>query len=152
MIDHDIGMFLEPEYITSRLTYKGCGVSDDDLSRPIIGIANSFNEMVPGHTNLRQLAQYVKYGVYRAGGTPLEFGTVAVCDGIATGHYGNNYALPSRENIADSVEIEAKAHRLDGLVLLASCDKIVPAMMMAAARLDIPCIFITTSKLILLAT
>ncbi|MDD6044228.1 MAG: dihydroxy-acid dehydratase [Clostridia bacterium] len=142
MIDHEIGMFLEPEYITSRLTYKGCGVSDDDLSRPIIGIANSFNEMVPGHTNLRQIAQYVKYGVYRAGGTPLEFGTVAVCDGIATGHYGNNYALPSRENIADSVEIEANAHRLDGLVLLASCDKIVPAMMMAAARLDIPCIFI----------
>ena len=142
MIDHDIGMFLQPEYITSRLTYKGCGISDDDLSRPIIGIANSFTDMVPGHTNLRQVAQYVKYGVYRAGGTPLEFGTVAVCDGIATGHCGNNYALPSRENIADSVEIAAKAHRLDGLVLLASCDKIVPAMMMAAARLDIPCIFI----------
>lgn len=142
MIDHEVGMFLEPEYITSRLTYKGCGLSDDDLARPIIGIANSFNEMTPGHTNLRQVAQYVKYGVYRAGGTPLEFGTVACCDGIATGHCGNNYVLPSRENIADSVEIEAKAHRLDGLVLLASCDKIVPAMMMAAARLDIPCIFI----------
>lgn len=138
----NVGDFLKDELISNRGIYKGTGVSDDDLARPVIGIANSFNEMVPGHTNLRQLAQYVKYGVYRAGGTPLEFGTVACCDGIATGHCGGNYVLPSRENIADSIEIEAKAHHLDGLVLMASCDKIVPAMLMAAARLDIPCIFL----------
>lgn len=137
-----VGMFLEPEYVSNLGIYKGTGVTEDDLSRPVIGIANAFNEMVPGHLNLRELAEQVKYGVYRAGGTPLEFGVVSCCDGIATGHCGGNYVLPSREVIADSVEIEAMAHQLDGLVLMASCDKIVPAMLMAAARLDIPCIFI----------
>ena len=139
---NNVGVFNSDEFISNKGIYKGVGVSDDDLSRPIIGIANSFNEMVPGHINLRQIAQYVKYGVYRGGGTPLEFGTIACCDGIATGHCGGNYVLPSRDNIADSIEIQAKAHKLDGLVLLASCDKIVPGMLMAAARLDIPCIFI----------
>ncbi len=138
----EIGMFLKPDYITSRLTYKGANISDDDLSRPIIGIADSFNDIVPGHTNLRQVSQYVKYGVYRAGGTPVEFGTIACCDGIAQGHCGGHYILPSRENIADGIEIMAEAHRLDGLVLVGSCDKIVPGMLMATARLDIPCIFI----------
>ncbi|MDL2274460.1 dihydroxy-acid dehydratase, partial [Oscillospiraceae bacterium OttesenSCG-928-G22] len=142
MSEKHIGMYLDEEYISNRGIYKGTGVSDDDLRRPVIGIANSFSDMVPGHTNLRHLAQHVKYGVYRAGGTPLEFGTAAVCDGVATGHCGGNYALPSRENIADTVELQAIAHQLDGLVLMASCDKIVPAMLMAAARLDIPCIFI----------
>lgn len=141
-MNSEIGMFLKPDYISSRVSYKACGFSDDDLARPIVGIANSFNEMTPGHTNLRQLAQYVKYGVYRGGGTPVEFGTIACCDGVATGHCGNNYVLPSREVIADSIEIQARAHRLNALVLVASCDKIVPAMLMAAARLDIPCIFI----------
>lgn len=136
------GKFLQAEYISARVSYKAAGLSDDDLSRPIVGIANSFNEMTPGHINLRQIAQQVKYGVYRAGGTAVEFGTIACCDGIASGHCGNNYVLPSREVIADSVEIQARAHQLDALVLIASCDKIVPAMLMAAARLDIPCIFI----------
>ena len=140
--ENDVGLFLEKDYITPRYCYRGVAVSDDDLSRPVIGIANSFNEMVPGHKNLREVAQYVKYGVYRAGGTPVEFGTIACCDGVAMSHDGMHYVLPSRDNIADSVEIQARAHKLDGLVLLASCDKIVPGMMMAAARLDIPCIII----------
>lgn len=138
----EFGRFLQPDYISARVSYKAAGLSDDDLRRPIIGIANSFNEMTPGHINLRQIAQHVKYGIYRAGGTAVEFGTIACCDGIASGHCGNNYVLPSREVIADSVEIQARAHQLDALVLIASCDKIVPAMLMAAARLDIPCIFI----------
>ena len=138
----EVGMFMKPEYITSRLTYKGSMLSDDDLSRPVIGIADSFNEITPGHTNLRLVSQYVKYGVYRAGGTPVEFGTIGCCDGIAQGHCGGHFVLPSRDNIADSVEIMAEAHRLDAVVLVGSCDKIVPGMLMAAARLDIPCIFI----------
>jgi len=136
------GHFNDDSMLTNKVLWKGCGYSDDDLDRPIIGIANSFNDMVPGHTNLRQLAEYVKNGIYRAGGTPAEFGVIACCDGVATGHMGNNYALPSRDNIADSIEIQARAHKLDGLVLLGSCDKIVPGMLMAAARLDIPAIFV----------
>jgi len=128
--------------IINLVMWKGCGFSDDDMSRPIIGIANSFSDMVPGHSSLRKVAEHVKHGVYRAGGTPAEFGVIACCDGLGAGHNGNNYVLPSRDNIADSVEIIAKAHRLDGLVLLGSCDKIVPGMLMAAARLDMPCIFV----------
>ena len=128
--------------ISNQVIWKGCGYSDDDMSRPLIGIANAFSDMVPGHTNLRQLAEQVKFGIYRAGGMPAEFGTIACCDGLAGGHNGNDFVLPSRDNIADSIEIIAQAHRLDGLVLLGSCDKIVPGMLMAAARLDIPCIFV----------
>ena len=100
----------------------------------------NWNTLVPGHYNLDKVAEYVKNGIYAAGGTAVEFGTIAACDGVAQGHEGMHYILPSREIICDSVEIMAQAHRLDGLVLLASCDKIVPAMLMAAARLDIPCI------------
>ena len=128
--------------ISHQVIWKGCAFSDDDLSRPIIGIANSFSEMVPGHANLRKVAEHVKYGVYRAGGTPAEFGVIACCDGLGSGHSGNNYVLPSRENIADGIEIISEAHRLDGLVLIGSCDKIVPGMLMAAARLDMPCILV----------
>lgn len=137
-----VGLFNTDEMLTNKTLWKAAGLSDDDLDRPIIGIANSFNEMVPGHTNLRRVAEQVKNGVYRGGGTPVEFGVIACCDGVATGHIGNNYVLPSRDNIADSIEIQARAHKLDGLVLLGSCDKIVPGMLMAAARLDIPCIFV----------
>ena len=137
-----VGIFNTDEMLTNKTLWKAAGLSDDDLDRPIIGIANSFNEMVPGHTNLRRVAEQVKNGVYRGGGTPVEFGVIACCDGVATGHIGNNYVLPSRDNIADSIEIQARAHKLDGLVLLGSCDKIVPGMLMAAARLDIPCIFV----------
>ena len=132
----------EPDTIGNQVMWKGAGYSDDDMARPIIGIANSFSDMVAGHTVLGKVAQMVKYGIYRAGGTPAEFGTIACCDGIADAHDGGNYVLPSRENIADSVEIMARAHRLDGMVLLGSCDKIVPGMLMAAARLDLPCIFV----------
>ena len=128
--------------LNNQVIWKGCAYSSDDLSRPVIGIANSFSDMVPGHTNLRQIAEHVKYGIYRAGGTPAEFGVIACCDGLGGGHSGNNYVLPSRDNIADSVEIVAEAHRLDGLVMLGACDKIVPGMLMAAARLDIPSIFV----------
>jgi len=137
-----VGTFLGQEFIANRALWQASGYSNDDLKRPIIGIANSFSDMVPGHTMFRKIAENVKYGIYRAGGTAAEFGVIACCDGVATGHFGNNYALPSRDNIADSVEIMANAHRLDGLVLLASCDKIVPGMLMAAARLDIPCILV----------
>ncbi len=138
----DIGAFNKFELLSNKTCYKACGYTDDDLDRPIIGIANSYNEMVSGHMNLRALAEQVKYGVYRAGGTPVEFGVIACCDGITDNHKGAYYVLPSRENIADAVEIQARAHKLDGLVLLASCDKIIPGMLMAAARLDIPCVFL----------
>ncbi|RAK06954.1 dihydroxyacid dehydratase [Halanaerobium saccharolyticum] len=125
-----------------RATYKSMGYSTDDLKRPIIGIANSWTEGVPGHFNLRQVAQRVRDGIYRAGGTPVEFGTIACCDGMAQGHDGMHYILPSRQIICDSVETFAQTQLVDALVLLGSCDKIVPGMLMAAARLDIPCILL----------
>lgn len=128
--------------ILNTVFYKANGCGDDDLNRPIIGIANSFNEIVPGHTNLRQVAEFVKKGIYRAGGTAVEFGTIACCDGVANGHIGNFYTLPSRDVIAFTVEIMAKAHKLDGIVLLGSCDKIVPGMLMGAVRAGIPAIFL----------
>lgn len=125
-----------------RANYKAMGFSNDDLSRPIIGIANSWNELVPGHFNLDKVAEYVKHGIYRGGCTAVEFGFLAACDGIAQGHDGMKFILPSREVIADSIEIMARAHQLSGLVLLGSCDKIVPGMLLAAARLNIPCIIL----------
>ena len=130
------------EFSLNRSVYKAMGYNDDDLSRPVIGIANSWNTLVPGHFNLRQVAEYVKQGIYRGGGTAVEFGTIAECDALAQGHDGMHYILPSREIIANSVELMAQAHNLAGLVLLGSCDKIVPGMLMAAARLDIPCILL----------
>ena len=132
---------LENEYY--RATFKSMGFSGDDLKdRPLIGIANAWSECVPGHFNLRQVAQRVRDGVYRAGGTPVEFGVMGGCDGIAQGQIGMHYILPSRELIANSVESMAQINQFDGLVLLGSCDKIVPGMLMAAARLDIPCILL----------
>ena len=125
-----------------RATLKSMGFTTDDLKRPVIGIANAWSECVPGHYNLRQVAQRVKDGIYRAGGTPIEFGVIGGCDGMANGHVGMNYILPSRELIANSVESMAQINQFDGLVLLGSCDKIVPGMLMAAARLDIPCILL----------
>ncbi|MGN0371456.1 MAG: dihydroxy-acid dehydratase [Enterocloster sp.] len=136
------GTFMPESMITCKTLYKATGLSDEDFERPIIGIANSFNDVVPGHKNLRELTEQVKYGIYRAGGTPVEFGCIAVCDGVCTTHSGSRYSLPSRELVADSIEIMARAHRMDGLVLIGSCDKTVPGMLMAAARLDIPCIFL----------
>ena len=126
----------------TRATMKSMGFSTDDLKRPFIGIANAWSECVPGHFNLRQVAQRVRDGIYKAGGTPVEFGVMGACDGMANGHNGMHYILPSRELIANSVESMAEVNMFDGLVLLGSCDKIVPGMLMAAARLNIPCILL----------
>jgi dihydroxy-acid dehydratase len=133
------------ENALARSLYKSMGFSNDDLTtgRPMIGIANSWNNLVPGHYNLNQISEFVKRGIYRAGGTAFEFGIIAGCDGIAMGHTGMHYILPSREVVCNAVEISIEAHRLDGVILLASCDKIVPGMLMAAARLDIPAIVVT---------
>jgi dihydroxy-acid dehydratase len=110
---------------------------------PFIGIANAYNTIVPGHIHLRQLAGKVSEGIVAAGGVPFEFGVIGICDGIAMGHEGMKYSLPSRENIADSIELMAQAHRFDGLVCVGTCDKIVPGMLMAAVRINIPTIVVT---------
>ena len=120
-----------------------CGLTDADINKPFIGIANSFCEIVPGHIHLNKVAQVVKKAVRQAGGTAFEFNTIAVCDGIAMGHTGMKYSLASREIIADSVEIMAQAHCLDALVCIPNCDKIIPGMLMAAVRLNIPTIFVS---------
>lgn len=125
-----------------RALYKSMGYSDYDLERPLIGIANSWNRLVPGHYNLRLVSDYVKQGIYQEGGTPVEFGVIAACDGLAQGHDGMHYILPTRDLIASSIEMMIEAPRLDAVVLLGSCDKIVPGMLMAAARLDIPAIMV----------
>ena len=131
-----------PNWTKVRALFKSMGYSDVDLDRPLIGIANSWNRLVSGHVNLKQVAESVTQGILQAGGTPIEFGVIAACDGIANGHEGMRYILPSRELIASSIETMVQAHRLDGVVLLGSCDKIVPGMLMAAARLDIAAILI----------
>jgi len=122
---------------------RACGLTDADIDKPFIGIANSFCEIVPGHVHLNKVAQVVKQAVREAGGTPFEFNTIAVCDGIAMGHTGMKYSLASREIIADSVETMARAHCFDGLVCIPNCDKIIPGMLMAAVRLNIPTIFVS---------
>jgi len=119
------------------------GLTDEEIDRPLIGIANSYNELIPGHIHLDKITQAAAAGVRLAGGTPLQFGVIGVCDGLAMHHQGMKYSLPSRELIADSVEVMAMAQPFDGLVLVASCDKIVPGMLMAALRLDIPAILIS---------
>lgn len=124
-----------------RSLLKATGLSDSELERPLIAIVNSWNEVVPGHIHLNWLAQHVKRGVIMAGGTPIEFNTIAVCDGIAMGHEGMRMSLPSRELIADSVEVMIEAHGFDAMICLTACDKIDPGMLMASARLDIPTIF-----------
>jgi dihydroxy-acid dehydratase len=126
-----------------RSLLRALGVGRADIGRPLIGIANSFNELVPGHMHLRSIAEQVKYGVYQGGGIPFEFNVIGVCDGLAMNHEGMNYSLVSREVIADSVEIMARAHCLDGLVLIPNCDKVVPGMVMAAARLDLPTVLVS---------
>lgn len=121
-----------------RSLLKASGLSDEDIAKPLIGVVNFFNEIVPGHIGLGTLSSAVKQGILTAGGTALEFPAIAVCDGIAMGHEGMRYSLVSREIIADSIEIMAKAHQLDGLVIVPGCDKTVPGALMAAARLDLP--------------
>ncbi len=126
-----------------RALLKACGMSKSEMSKPIIGVVNSFNEIVPGHTHLNEIARAVKDGILAAGGTPREFNTIGVCDGIAMAHQGMKYSLCTRELIADSIECMANAHRFDGLVFIPNCDKIVPGMLMAAVRLDLPSIFVS---------
>ncbi|MBS7634937.1 dihydroxy-acid dehydratase [Candidatus Bathyarchaeota archaeon] len=126
-----------------RAIWKCLGVTDEDFDKPFIGIANSFTEAVPGHMHLDKLVEFVKAGVRSAGGVPFEFNTIAICDGLAMGHEGMHYSLPSRELIADSVEVMVQAYKFDGLVLVTNCDKITPGMIMAAARLNVPSIAVT---------
>jgi dihydroxy-acid dehydratase len=131
------------EAAPARSLLKALGLTDGEIERPFIGVVNSWNEFVPGHIHLDRLGKAVKAGVRSAGGTPFEFHTVGICDGIAMGHEGMRYSLPSREVIADSIELMVQAHRLDGLVFLPTCDKVVPGHLMAAARLDLPSIVLT---------
>lgn len=127
-----------------RCCFKSMGYTDYELDgRPLIGIANSWNTSVPGHYNLKELGEFVRKGIYSHGGTTVDFGVIAGCDGIADAHIGMNYSLPSRQIICDSIQVQAEMSGLDALVLLGSCDKIVPAMLMAAARLDIPAILVS---------
>jgi len=126
-----------------RSLFSAMGCLPEELERPIIGIANSANELIPGHVHLDRVCQAVKDGIRIAGGTPMEFSTIGICDGIAMNHEGMKYSLGSRELICDSVEVMAKAYPFDGLVLIPNCDKIIPGMMMAAMRLNIPCIMIS---------
>jgi len=126
-----------------RALLKATGLCDEEIRRPFIGVVNSFNDFIPGHIHLDKLGEAVKAGILAAGGVPFEFQTIGVCDGIAMGHKGMRYSLPSRELIEDSIEIMAQAHQLDGLVMIPSCDKIVPGHIMAAGRLDLPTIVVT---------
>jgi len=126
-----------------RSLFKAMGYTDEELSRPIIGIASSANEVIPGHVHLDKVVEAVKAGIRMTGGTPMTFATIGICDGIAMGHQGMKYSLGSRELIADSVEVMAMAYPFDGLVLVPNCDKIIPGMMMAAARLNIPAIVVS---------
>jgi dihydroxy-acid dehydratase len=126
-----------------RALLKALGLSDSDIEKPFIGVANSYTNVVPGHVHLKQVAEAVTAGIRSAGGIPFEFNTIGICDGIAMGHNGMRYSLPSRELIADSVESMVLAHRFDGIVLITTCDKITPGMLMAAARLNIPAIMVT---------
>lgn len=126
-----------------RALLKALGVKDKDLDKPFIAVVNSFTTVVPGHAHLNQVADAVKTGVTSAGGMPFEFNTIAICDGLAMGHEGMRYSLPSREIIADSIELMVQAHRFDGTVFVTNCDKITPGMLMAAARLNIPSVVVT---------
>ena len=125
----------------NRSLLYALGLTEEELSRPLVGIVSSYNEIVPGHMNLDKIAEAVKAGVRAAGGTPIMFPAIAVCDGIAMGHVGMKYSLVTRDLIADSTEAMVMAHQFDGLVMIPNCDKNVPGLLMAAARLDIPTIF-----------
>lgn len=126
-----------------RTLFHAMGYSNEDLKKPLIGVVDSFNEIIPGHIHLREIAQAVKLGIVAAGGTPVEFPAIGVCDGIAMGHEGMRYSLASRELICDSIETMANAHALDGLVMIPNCDKIVPGMLMAAGRINIPTVVVS---------
>ena len=131
------------EHAPHRSLLKADGYNDEQMRRPFIGVVNSFNEVAPGHMHLQTIARAVKDGVLAAGGTPMEFNTIGVCDGIAMGHDGMHFSLSSRELIADTIECMVRAHCFDALVFIPNCDKIVPGMLMAAMRLNLPCIFVS---------
>ncbi len=131
-----------------RALIKGTGVPESEMEKPFIGVATSFTDLIPGHVGMRDLERFIEKGIHSGGGYAFFFGIPGVCDGIAMGHKGMHYSLPTRELIADMVESVAEAHRLDGLVLLTNCDKITPGMLMAAARLDIPCIVVTAGPML----
>lgn len=131
-----------PEWSSVRALYKGMGYSDYDLERPLIGIANSWNTANPGHYNLKEVSRYVQQGILQAGGTPVEFGVIGPCDGMGCGNVGMHYILPARGIIADEVETISRLQHFDAIVLLGSCDKVIPGLLMAAARLDIPALIV----------
>lgn len=132
-----------PERAPHRSLLKAVGLTDSEMDLPFIGVVNSWNEIIPGHIHLDKLAEAVKAGIRLAGGVPFEFSTIGICDGIAMGHVGMKYSLPSRELIADTIEVTVQAHRFDGMVLIPTCDKVVPGHLMAAGRLDIPAAVVT---------
>ena len=131
------------QFAPARSLFHALGMTDDDVKRPLVGIVNSYNEIVPGHMNLDKIVEAVKLGVAMAGGTPVEFPAIAVCDGIAMGHVGMKYSLVTRDLIADSTECMAIAHAFDALVMIPNCDKNVPGLLMAAARVNVPCVFVS---------
>ena len=133
--------------VSARSLMKGAGLTDEQIRRPFIGVCNSYSNFFPGHSDLDKIGQAVKDGVLMGGGTPVEFGTIGICDGMVMGTDGMKYSLPSRELIADSVETMAKAHICDALVLVCGCDKIIPGMIMGALRLDLPFIVVTAGRL-----
>jgi len=130
-----------------RAMFYATGITKEEMNKPFIGVASSFNDIIPGHVDMRIIERFIEKGVHAGGGWPLIFGVPGICDGIAMGHEGMHYSLPSRELIADIIETMAKAHAMDGLVLLTNCDKITPGMLMGAARLDIPAIVVTAGPM-----
>jgi len=131
------------ERAAHRALLYSVGFTEEDFGKPLVAVVNSWNEIVPGHIHLRSLAEAVKGGIREGGGIPIEFNTIAICDGLCQGHIGMSYPLPSREVIADSIELMVESHRFDAMVMICSCDKIVPAHIMAALRINIPSIIVT---------
>ena len=131
-----------------RSLFNALGMTEEEMERPLVGIVCSYNEIVPGHMNLDKIANAVKMGVAMAGGTPIMFPAIAVCDGIAMGHEGMKYSLVTRDLIADSTECMAKAHQFDALVMIPNCDKNVPGLLMAAARVNVPTVFVSVGPIL----
>lgn len=136
------------ERVPHRALLFATGITREELNKPLVGVISSFTDIIPGHIGMRDLERFIEKGVHAGGGYPFFFGVPGICDGIAMGHLGMHYSLPSRELIADMIESVTQAHSLDGLVLLTNCDKITPGMLMAAARLDIPCIVVTAGPML----
>lgn len=136
------------ERMPNRALLYGTGLSPSHMKRPFIGIASSFTDLIPGHTNMRELERYIERGIENGGGTPFIFGVPGICDGIAMGHFGMKYSLPSRELIADIIETMVRAHALDGIVLLTNCDKITPGMVMGALRVNLPTVVVTSGPML----